>query len=156
MCLPLIAGAAVAGSALTAYGKVQEGKAAQDAAEYNIALGEMQAQDALYQAEQEKQQLAHQFLKEKAAGQVQTAGSNIRIGTGSSLDWENDLIETYISDKALVDENAARGISGIRNQQNLDEAQGNNARTAGNIGAGASLLSGAGTAAKIWYQPKGA
>ena len=153
MCIPIVAGVMLAGSAMSAMGKAQEGQAAADAAEYNIALGEIQASDAMSQAEDEKQQLAHQFLKEKGAGQVETAGSNIRLGTGSSLDWENDLIETYISDKAGIDENTGRAIYGIRNQQKLDAMQGESAKKAGQIGAGGSLLAGAGQAAGQWYTP---
>lgn len=154
MCVPLVAGVMVAGAAMSAMGQMQQGQAAQKAAEYNVALGEIAAQDALERADIEKQLLGQQFLKEKATGRAQAGSSGIRIGTGSTLDWENDLTETYISDKATLDLNAAKEISGIRNQQTLDTAQGQSAARAGQIGAAGSLLSGAGKAGSMMYTPK--
>jgi hypothetical protein len=157
MCEPItiMAGAALAGSAISGVGMLQQGQAANEAAQYNVALGEIAVQDALERADIEKQLLGQQFLKEKATGRAQTGSSGIRIGTGSTLDWENDLTETYISDKATIDLNAAKEISGIRNQQTLDTAQGQSAARAGQIGAAGSLLSGAGKAGSMMYTPGG-
>jgi len=145
-----------AGLAMSAMGQMQQGQAAADAADYNVKMGEIAAADAYERAETDKQLLAHDFLKTKATGQTQTAGGNIRIGTGSSLDWENDLIDTYISDKAGVDLNTSREVSGIRNQQTLDAVQGKSARNASRIGAAGSLLAGAAKTGSVLYTPKGA
>jgi hypothetical protein len=143
----------VAGSALQAYNQVQAGNAANDAAQYNVAMGDLAAADAAATAEDEKQLLAHKFLQEKATGRAEIGASGVKIGTGSGLDWENTLIETFISDKAAIDEGTARTVSGISNQQELEAAQGRGAQRAGQIGAGASLLSGAGRAGAAFYQP---
>jgi hypothetical protein len=144
----------MAGSAMQAYGSYQQGQAAKDAADYNVALGDIQAKDVAKQAETEKDHLARAFAQERGAGIASTGASGVRIGTGSSLDWENDLISTFIEDRAAIDENTARTVYGIRNQQTLDASQGSSAATAGKIGAGSSLLAGAGKASAQWYTPK--
>lgn len=133
---------------------IQSGKAQQDAAEYNIEMGEIQARDVLDQTNREKEQLALIYGQEEAQGLSEFAASGTRLGVGSSLDWQNDLSETLVSDNAALDEGAARTITGIRNQQNLDKAQGDSAVDASYLRAGGSLLSGAGKAANMWYTPK--
>lgn len=157
MCEPITiaAGEMMAGSAISAYGQYQQGQAANAAAQYNVAVGEIAAQDALERADVEKQLLAHEFLKDKAKGRVSFGASGVRLGSGSTLDWENDLTETYISDKAQLDYNAAKEVAGIRNQQTLDTMQGKSAATAGKIGAAGSLLSGAAKSGSMLYTPGG-
>jgi len=133
---------------------LQQGQAAKSAAEHNIALGEIAAADATDRAEADKQLLAHQFLGEKGAGRTQFAGSNIRLDSGSALDWENDLSEKFISDKAQIDLGASKEIFGIRSQQELDARQGESAVAASRLKAGASLLSGAASAGNSFIVPK--
>ena len=156
MCAPAVIPIAMAaGSAMQAYGQYQQGQAAQKAAQENIASGEMEARDVYARAENDKQLLAQSMLREKATGQTQAAGGNLRISQGSSLDWENDLLETYISDKAQIDENAAKGVYGIERKNRLLAMEGNSAARAGKIGAASSLLSGAGKVAGQWYDQRG-
>ena len=155
MCAPaVIPIAMMAGSAMSAMGSIQQGQAANKAAQENIASGELEAKDVYARAENDKQLLAHAMLREKATGQTQAAGGNLRISQGSSLDWENDLLETYISDKAQIDENAAKGVTGIERSNRLYALEGASAKRAGYTNAGASLLSGAGKAAGQWYRQK--
>ncbi len=149
MCEPVtIALAASAG--MSAMSAMQQGQAAGAAAEENIATGEIQARDVYARVEDDKQQLAHSMLRDKATGQTQTAGGNLRVSQGSSLDWENDLLETYVSDKAAIDENASREVYGIQRGMRLEKMAGDSAKRAGAMNAGASLLSGAGAAGSQW------
>lgn len=155
MCAPaVIPIAMMAGTAMQAYGQYQQGQAAAAAARENIAAGELEARDVYARAENEKQLLAFQMQRELGTGRAQAGASGTRIGTGSNLDWENDLLENYISDKAQIDENAAKAVYGVQRGMRLEAMQGNSAVRAGNLGAGASLLSGAGKAAGQWYAMK--
>jgi hypothetical protein len=151
MCEPVLI-LAGAGMAMTAIGQYQQGQSAAAAAEYNAQMGELQARDLEAQARDEKEQLGLLYARERASGRADTAASGVRVGTGSSLDWENDLLENYILDRAQIDMNTARGVSGIRNQGVLDRAQGRASKRAGAMGAGGSLLSGAGTVSNMWYE----
>lgn len=154
MCAPAVMGLMAAGSLFQAAGQMQQGQAAKSAADYNVALGELQARQTMEASAEEEQQLAQQFLRERGAGRSQIGASGVRLDSGSSLDWENDLIETFVSDRSSLKEGTAIQVANIRNQQRLDKAQGASAYRAGQIGAAGSLLSGAGQVANIWYQPK--
>jgi hypothetical protein len=136
---------------MSSIGQIQQGQAAKTAAEYNAQVGEIQAADAYERGEFQKQLLAQDYLRAKGEGRAQIGSSGVRLDTGSSLDWERDLSETFVADRATIDENVSREVYGIRSQQRLDRLQGESAQTASMFGAGASLLSGAGTAAGYWY-----
>lgn len=155
MCAPAIIPIAMAaGSAMQAVGSIQQGQAARAAADENIQAAEILARDVYAQAEDDKQQLALSMLREKATGQAQAAAAGTRVGTGSNLDWENDLLETYVLDKAAIDENASRSAYGINRQIRLENMGANSAVAAGRMGAATSLLSGAGKASAQWYSQK--
>lgn len=154
MCEPVTI-AMAAGVGLSAMGQLQEGQAKNAAAEHNIAMGDIAAADALERADVDKQLLAHQFLKDRATGRNQVGSSGVRLDSGSTLDWENDLTETYISDKAGIDLNTSKETFGIRNQQSLDKSQGEGAVNAGRIGAAGSLLSGAARTGSLMQTPGG-
>jgi hypothetical protein len=149
-----MAGVALAGVGMSAAGQMQAGQAAQNSAEYNAALGEMAARDAMERGESDKQTLAQQFGRDMSTGKAQIGASGVRVGTGSGLDWENELIDTYVADKAAIDMNTANKVAALRNGSTLDLAEGNSARSAANMAAAGSLLSGAGRVADKWYTPR--
>ena len=156
MCIPIMAGVALAGAAMSAKGQMDAGNAAKNSADYNAAMGEFAARDALSRVEDDKQDLAQLYTRERSTGRTQIGSSGVRVGTGSGLDWENDLIENYVFDKATLSDNAALEADALRRGVALERAKGESALAASRTAAAGSAISGIGAVAGRWYTPKSA
>lgn len=155
----------LAATAASAYGAVQSGKAQQYAAEFeakqaenNAKLAEYQAEDAARRGEEEARQVQRAYAARIAAGRTGFAAGNVLLDNGSAGLWEVGTEKSREADLAQVRTNTAMDVWGLRTQgQNylsqagMSRASGQNARTAGNIAAGGSLLAGASTSARIYY-----
>lgn len=170
MCEPTtIALAATAlGTAATAYGQYQQGQAAKSAGNYQAAVmrnnaiaAEQAAQDAEARG---KEAAAQQQLKTRQIQGRQLAvlaGNGVDVGKGSSLNLLGDTAASGELDAATLLNNSQREAAYYRNQgmnfsadATLAQAKGDSAAQAGLIGAGATVLSGAGSVANKWYQFK--
>lgn len=140
-------GAGIAGS------KMQT-KAAEQAAEYsrvvaanNAKIAEWQAQDVEQRGQLAKEDLGKNVARLRGTGRTAYAASNVQIGAGSALDWEQDLAEESTIEDLKIDHNTEMEAWGIRNQDtgqnqaNMMTAQAKATKSAGNIGAIGSLLS---------------
>lgn len=118
-----------AGSALSAIGALQQGKAAQAAANYNAQSAEMEAQsrEAAQRAQATRQLGATRAAIGKSG--ATSEGTPLMVLAESAANAEIDALNTR--------------LTGQR-QANLYRARGANARTQGYISAGASLLTAAG------------
>jgi hypothetical protein len=134
---------AAAGTALSAISALQQGLAAEDAAQFNARQAEINAQAARDQAAFDAERGEEKARRLRAANVARTASS----GTALASPSRGELFLQNAEDVALeieairrTGENRARGFE---SQAALDRAQGRAARTGGLFGAGATLLSGA-------------
>lgn len=176
MCPPVIAAvgiaATIASTAVSVYGAQQQGKAQAGQATYQAAVARNNQVAAGYAATDAAKRgvSAEDRQRERTAGLLGTQraalGAQGTTLSGSALDILGDTAGAGEADALTIRSNAAREVYGIRNQQMnlgaqaglLDSAAGN-ARTAGMIGAGSSLLAGASSVAdkwQVWQQRQGA
>ena len=164
-------GLGVAGLALTAvstavsaFGQIQQGKAAEKQAQFqaqvarnNAIIAERKAQDAIDRgkvAEAERRQETAQLLARQRAS---AAAGGVLVDTGSILDIISDTAGLGELDALTIRANAQREATGFRDQaaqfQNdasLTEAAGQNRRRASLINAGGTLLEGGAKVASRW------
>lgn len=125
---------------------------AEQNANYATAAGEVSAQEA---GMKERFQRGQTIAQQGAGGLAVGQGSNARVVTSELAVGQQD--------QALIRSNAARQAYGYRVQAASDTAQGaldttaaSNAKTAGDIGAFGSLLSGAASVSSKWVQASNA
>jgi hypothetical protein len=163
---------ALAGIGLQVYGQVQSGrqqkKAAQAAAasstsyaelaDYNAAIAELQAEDAIKRGELEEQRFRSQVRGMIGGQRAAFAASNVDVNWGSPLDVQADAAFLGELDALQIRTNASREAWGhmvqaedYRRRGEILRKEGANALAAGNqaligsvIGAGTTLLTGAG------------
>jgi hypothetical protein len=159
----------LAGTGMSAMGQMQQGQAAKAQGDYQAAvarnnsiLAERQAADAEARgAEAERQQrIKTQLVLGKQTSAL--AASGVQLDEGSSgLDILGDTAQYGELDALTVRTNAAREAWSYRAQggnyeaqARLNELQGSSGQMAGMVGAGASLLTGAGSVADKWLTYK--
>lgn len=157
--LPVITTIATAGGvALTAYGMIQEGRAASDAASYNAAVAERDAQVA-----EQNRQLAIRTSEIEAADkrrENRRVLASIRANYGASgfsfagspLDVLEDTATEQELDAQRIEydgqvkgRSAALRILGLEDDAALSRSEAANARRAGNLGALGTAVGGVGT-----------
>lgn len=156
MCEPVIA-LAVISTAAAAYGQYQQGEAASKSArynakmeDYNATLADQQAADAKERGNIVGNQIQNDTAKTLAEGNASFAAGNVDLTSGSVKYWQLDTAAGSARDVATAHANAAQEAAGFmaqgwnaRASSRLTRAQGRQARTAGAINAGSSLLAGA-------------
>ena len=144
--------ASAGGMGLSMYGQRQQGKAAEQAGEYNAKMKELAAESAGDQAAFEARQLNSKNRQAVAAGRVSAAGGGLDLSGGSVLDWEGDMRTALDTDLAAIRHNASLEQFGLKAGANLDRANGRNAKTASYWNMGATALSGVGQIGGGWAQ----
>ena len=155
MAVPLM----IAGAAVSAIGSIQQGRAANQAAQYNAAVMDRNAviqsnnailarQQGVSASEQQRKDAARKMGAMRAgyaASGVQMEGSPLEVLGASAAAAELDTLNTVYNGelKARGLENDAQGL---RETANLDRMRGKNAQTQGYFNAASSLLTGAGKA----------
>lgn len=153
-----------AAGGVSAYGAVQQGKAAEGQADYQAAVGrnnaiiaERQARDAEERGAAEetaqRRQTAALMGKQKAG----MAANGLDLSSGSPLDILGDTAQFGELDALTVRSNAAREAYGYRNQgaQFTSDAAaqkiaGKNAKSASYISAGSTILTSASQMGGNW------
>ena len=151
---------AAIGTGVSAMGQMQQASAAKASADYQAKVAEGNAQiasqNATMAAASGEAQAAISEQKTRAAVGAELAaqgssGVDINSPTATAVRKSQDM--TGQLDAQTIRSNAARTAYGyetqstnFENQSSADTAQGNNAMTAGEVGAGGSLLSGVGNA----------
>lgn len=153
MCEPMTV-MAVAGTLMTAYGSIEQGKAQNDVAQYNAKLAEVSATDAEQRggvaADQQRarvrQILGTQRAMMGASGVVAGEGTQ-----GQVLDQTSVLGEL---DARQIEVNAQREAWGMRSQAAGARLQGSLQERAGLLGGIGSLITGGAQAYGIYSQPR--
>lgn len=156
--------AAVAGAATAAYGAYSSGQASSAAAKYNSQTAANNAaiatQNARFAAEEGEVNVANEQQKTRAelGGILANQGaSGVDVNSGSAVDVRSSAAETGELNAINIRANAARQAYGYETQaasdmgqSALDKSQAGNDTTAGYIGAGSTLLTGAGQAGSTY------
>lgn len=172
MCEPISAttaayvsiGSALASAAVGTFGAIQQGNAAKNAAEYQAAVDRnnqqvaaWQAADALERGQEAERQQRLRAQSALGSQKAAMAANGLDLTSGSPLDILGDTAMYGELDALTIRSNAEREAYGYRVQsQNfstnaqLSQMRGSAAQTAGMIGAGSTLLTGAGQAAGTW------
>lgn len=169
MCVPLIAiagGAAVLGGAVSAFGQVRAGQAANAQGKYEQAVAEQNRKIELNARDDANnrgniEQLKHwrkvaQHQGEQRAG---LAASGLDLTFGSAFDLQQDTLRTGMEDSWTIGENTRREAGGFEinasnyaNQGQAARMKGKAALTAGYLGAASTIL---GTASQVAGMGKG-
>lgn len=160
MCEPVSAIAltlGAAGTAFNVYNSVEQGNAANQAAQENAALAELAAQDAEARGGREAARAREAAGKIVGEQKVAFSGSGFDVGQGSPLAAMADTRMMGELDAQTILFNAQREAYGYRRQGRNFRAQGDRAARAGMNQAVGSFLGGAshfaGTAYRA-YAPK--
>lgn len=159
-------GASLISGAVGAVGAIESGNAQKASANYNTQVAaenaQVQTNNANMASAEGSQNVANQQQKTRAeVGSIKAAqaANNIDVGTGSAVDVRSSATELGELSAINIRANAARTAYGYQTaaasdtaQSNLDKAQGQYAQTAGDIGAGTTLLGTAGSAALKYSQ----
>ena len=159
----VIAGAvaAIAAVGISAYGAVSSSEAASSAEKYNAQIAANNAaiatQNAKYAGAAGEAQAEQASLQTRAkVGGIiaNEAAGNIDVNSGSALDVRSSAQQLGELNAITIKSNAARQAYGYETQssseaaqQQLDTSSAANATTSGDIGAGASVFGGLGSAA---------
>jgi len=157
----------VGGTLFGAYSQYQQGKAQQQAANYqadiedrNAKLAMRQAEDATARGAQEELNLRRQTAKLKGS-QIAAIGASGGDLSGSAIDLLTDTAHQSELDAANIRYNSQRErwgyevqASNHRGQANAYRAAASNAKKAGTMGAVGSLLTGATSLSNSLYKKK--
>lgn len=139
------------GAAVSAYGQIQAGKAAQQSAEYNAKVSGLMATDALSRgeaAEEKARREQGQFAGDQRAS---LAARGLDLNRGSPLAIQSDTAKLGDLDAETIRIDARREAVGYLNQQTLQKMEGANAKRASFIGAFGTVLGGARQVSDQWY-----
>jgi hypothetical protein len=139
--------AAIIGSAVSAYGAYSQSQAQAAAARYNAKLDENQAINAQNQAQVEMERRRELYKRQKGTQLALMGGSGIELGEGSPLLLEADSAEQAALDLARVRYEGQIKSTSYQSEANIQRFSARTATRQGYVSAGASLLSGAGSAA---------
>jgi hypothetical protein len=158
------AAASVIGTGVSAVGQVQAGKAAQAAGDYNAAVArnnqivaEQQAADAQRRGEVAETEQRRKVRMLTGTQRAALAASGVQLDQGTALDILGDTAAMGELDALTIRNNAEREAYGYRVQgvnfgaeAGLQTMRGQSAMTSGLIGAGGTVLSGAGNVTDRW------
>jgi hypothetical protein len=158
--------ATVIGTAVSAYGAIQQGQAQSAARNYQAAVDRNNAQIAEWNAERAKDLSDQRVQAQMRAGTQRLAAQRAALGaagvtldSGSALDVQTTTAEQTAIETQNTDYQGQLAAYGYRTQganyraqAGLDSMAADNASTAGYANAGSTLLSGAGQVADRWYR----
>tara|TARA_S200000501_G_scaffold224852_1_gene210775 strand:+ start:565 stop:1044 length:480 start_codon:yes stop_codon:yes gene_type:complete len=132
------------GTAVSAYGQYQAGKAQKRAYDYNAQIQEQNARIAQEQADYEARRQESRTRKMLAAQRVAYAGSGFTSNTGTALDTLRQTMSEGEMDKMAILYGGSVEAVNQRAQASLSRMQGKAAYKAGMYNAAGTLLAGGG------------
>lgn len=144
MCNPaFLAVASLVGTGVSAYGQYQSGKFNESVAKNNMVIAERKRKDAIERGKVAAAESREETARRIASQQAALSASNIQINADSSA---MDLLVGTRGEGELdalrVENNAIREAYGFDIEARDQGARAKQARTAGNIGAASTLLTG--------------
>lgn len=141
--LPMVL--SLAGTAMSAVGQMNAGKAEAQAARYNAQVNEMNAAAERDKSAVEAEDFRRQNARKLASSIAARGASGVDIGSGTPLMVSEDVVREIELGASRIGHEGAAKSTAYKNQATLDRARAKNASSAGRIMAGATLLSGAGS-----------
>lgn len=153
MCEPttLLTIATVAGTAMTAYSSVQQGKQAQKQGEFNAAVSSNNAIKAENRGVDKENAYRMQTQALRKEQEAQFGAANVQLGSGSAANILADTENLGEADALTIRNNAADEAANYRQDAEMSLYQGESAKQAGYMGAFSSALQGAGNVSSKWY-----
>jgi hypothetical protein len=145
----IAAGAAVASTAVSAVGAIQQGKAAQASAKFNADMMSRNAQIARQQAAAEEEKHRRLTYMRQGAARAAYGASGVSI-EGSPLDILEQSAAQEELDALNIRYRGEIGAQSAEGQADLSLMRGESAMSAGYMGAGSSILLGAARAGSIY------
>jgi len=145
----ILIGAALAGSAVSAMGSIQKGKAEKESADYNAAVRDQQAAADRNVADTESSDYFRKEMRQRAAGIAARGASGVTM-EGSPLLVDEATVGEIALGTSRIMHGGERRAKREEQEAALYRKRGENAKTASYYDAGTSLLSGFGKAAKGW------
>jgi hypothetical protein len=141
----------IAGTAMSAFGSLQQGKSQSKMAKRNAQTQEVMAKDAV-----ERGNIAENAFRMKVAGikgeqRANLSASNVNLQAGSPLTILEDTAQMGELDALSIRANAEREAYGHRVGASNALARGELASSGGTYNAASSVLSGAGSVSRDWY-----
>lgn len=146
--------ALIGSSVLAASGAVMQGQQQKDMADYQAAQTDADAHAAKTAAKVEAERIRKAGRRQAAQANAALAGSGVETGEGTALRITSDITEGAEHDAYMTVINGANTASRYRAQAQADRISGNNAATAGYLGAGGSLLKAGASAYNGWKKAK--
>lgn len=140
MCDPVTA-LAMAGTGLQVAGQVKQGRAAQRQADQDAARMEYQAAIEQDNALATADQIRRQGVRDRGQTVATIAASGVKIGEGSALDAEREVMQDAEADAYMAILNGGRAAQGLRSDAAATRRAGRQAKRAANIAAASTLLS---------------
>lgn len=163
MCSPMaiLVGAQIASTAFAAYGQIKQGEYARDVGKYNARVAENAAEQARRKGTEEEMTHRERVMQLLSKQRAQLGAANVDIGSGSALQLQEDTLTLGEVDALRIRSNTEEQVSSLRTQAKLAKSQGEAAYTAGVMGAGGTILSGAASVlstglADKWFTPNSA
>lgn len=158
--------ATLAGSAMSAIGQIQQGRAAAASANYQAAIGrnnqilaQRAAADARARGVEDERRLAEQGRKLIGRQRAVLAANGVVVDEGSALDITSDTAQAVKLDRMTILSNAEREALGYEAQgmnfqaeSELASLRARNARSSATGAAAGTLFAGATSVASKWYQ----
>lgn len=139
MCDPVTAIMA-AGTTLQVAGQLSQGRAAQRAANQQAGVYEYEALVEQDNALAAAQQIRRQGVADRGRLVAAVGASGVKIGQGSALDAERQVMQDYETDASMAILTGKRNADSLRTNAELTRQAGRDARRASNISAFSTLL----------------
>lgn len=140
---------AAAGTAMSMQASQQQSAAGQAAAGYNAQINMQNAQIARQEAAADEAKLRVSAKKSLGAARANYGASGVQIDA-SALDVLEESASNAEMDALTVRHKGALKAWSFEANAGLNLLEGNNAKTAGNIGSASALISGAGSVYDKW------
>jgi len=144
----------VVGAGVTAYGQAQQGKAANAIAQRNAKIQNNNALIASQNAEFNARLKERDDKRRRASMRTKLSASGVQVFDGTNLIALAEQEFTDDLNAQLIRRGGAIDSANLRQQAGITSAKGQVAQSAGNVGAGASLLTGFGEAGTTYATQK--
>ena len=147
--MELAMGAMAAGAMVSAAGSIAQGQAASEMADYNAQVAENEAASARIQAGYEEGRQREHADRVRSAARAAIAKSGVDLEGSPRLGMVDNAVYAEI-DALAIRNSGTVAEARARSQAGLDRMQGRAAVTGSYYGAGASLLGGASSLARLY------
>lgn len=142
----------IAGGLYSAMAQHQAGKDAQATADWNAAVADMQARDAVERGAADEQRFRVQARGVTGAQRSSIAGQGVDLDSDTALAIQEDSRRAIEQDAMTIRNNAAREALGLRTQATAMRLDGASARRQGTMQAIGTLLTSGAAATSAGYR----